>query len=266
VFRIIKKLFKVNNFIIHSFWLTDAAMAGHIINKKYNAKHICTCMGQDVKSDNRIFNFLDLDSITTITLSKNQDDVFFESTGKNADHIIPLPLPYIDTTIINKEKDIDILFVGSFIPVKHPELFISIMKKLQEEFPFIKAVMIGDGTLFENMKQIINAENLNDTIQLAGKLERKDVFDYMHRSKILLHTSEYEGQCLVFSEALAHGMYVVSGHVGRIEDSEKHIIGWSEEELFLKCKELLRADLRFHPYQSLDTNEIIEQYLAIYNS
>ncbi|MFN0274523.1 MAG: hypothetical protein ACKVPJ_02160, partial [Chitinophagales bacterium] len=69
-----------------------------------------------------------------------------------------------------------------------------------------------------------------------------------------------------FSEALAHGMYVVSYNVGRVEDSEKHIICWNEEELFSKCQGLFDSKMNFQPYQSLDTNAIIEQFITIYNS
>jgi glycosyltransferase involved in cell wall biosynthesis len=140
------------------------------------------------------------------------------------------------------------------------------MKKLREKFRNINAVMLGGGPMMEKMQEVITAEKLDDTITLCGKQTRQEVFAYMRRSKILLHTSEYEGQCLVFAEALAHGMYVVSRHVGRVEDSDKHVIGWNEEELFLHCEKLLQCKMHFEPYQSLNTNEIVQQYIELYNS
>lgn len=265
VFGIIKKLSKQNNFVLHSFWLTDAAMIGQISGRKYGWKHICTAMGQDVKPENKFLQFLNTELTTVITLSSNQEEIFFESTGNHSYRTIPLPIPDIDKNHITEQRDIDVLFVGSFISLKQPPLFIIIIKKLKEKFPQLKSVMIGEGPMLEGMKKIVDAESLNDTIQFEGKLERSKVFELMRRSKILLHTSVYEGQCLVFSEALAHGMYVVSHHVGRIEDSGKHVICWSEEELFLKCEELLYSKMNFEPYRSLDTDVIVEQYLKLYN-
>lgn len=261
-----KKIIKKKNSIIHSFWLSDSAFVGNMLQKKLGGLHIITCMGQDVKPGNMMFRFPDFEKSILITLSDNQDEVLFESSGRHANYILPLPLPEIEQVNPSDERDIDVLFVGSLITLKHPEEFISIIKRLKTKFQELKAVMIGDGILLEEMKNKIAEQQLSDTIQLEGKLERKDVFNYMKRSKILLHTSEYEGQCLVFSEALAHGMYVVSRHVGRIEDSEKHQIGWSEEELYLKCLEILNAPMQFTPYRSLNTTEIIQKYIELYNS
>lgn len=265
-FRIAKKLVQKRLSVIHTFWLSDSAFVGNMLQKKLACSHIITCMGQDVKPDNKLFRFLDFEKSIVITLSENQDEVLFESTGRHANYILPLPLPEIEEINPSDERDIDVLFVGSFITLKHPEIFISIIKRLKTKFQKLKAVMVGDGILLDEMKNEIALQQLSDTIQIAGKLERKDVFNYMKRSKILLHTSEYEGQCLVFSEALAHGMYVVSRHVGRIEESEKHLIGWSDEELYVKCLEILHAPMQFTPYRSLNTAEIIEQYLKLYNS
>src|SRR5688572_2330226 len=46
--------------IIHSFWLNECAFLGNYFSKKYNIKHLCTLMGQDVKRPNIYFTLLPL--------------------------------------------------------------------------------------------------------------------------------------------------------------------------------------------------------------
>jgi glycosyltransferase involved in cell wall biosynthesis len=266
VYRFLLKYIQNERFVIHSFWLTDAAILGQIVAKKRRIKHISTAMGQDVKPGNKYLRFLQPRFTTMVALTQSHATTLQRSAGVIAEKIIPLPLPDVPDSGPEIVRDIDVLFVGSFIPLKQPETFVSVIKQLHEYFPELQAVMIGDGVMFDTIqKQVMNAQ-LNTVITLRGKFERPEVFHYMRRSKVLLHTSEFEGQCLVYAEALANGMYVISRPVGRIEKTEKHMIAQNEESFFAHCKKLLEKELDYTPFQSLETENIITQYLQLYNS
>lgn len=57
---------------------------------------------------------------------------------------------------------------------------------------------------------MIHKKGLDLNIELLGEVDHAEVINLMQRSKVLLHTSAYEGFATVFSEALYAGAHVVS--------------------------------------------------------
>ncbi|MFI5172851.1 MAG: glycosyltransferase [Chitinophagales bacterium] len=267
--RSIKKitaLLKLDDYIIHAFWMGEAAFLGSNALKKFSSRLVVTLMGQDVKPGNKTFSFIDFDKTTFVSLSKFQDDIFFQSYHKHADHLIPMPIPVIDPLSLNGERPNDILFVGSFIPVKQPEQFVSIIHELKRDFPNIKATMVGGGYLQDKLERLIVDQNLSGQITIKGNVSRAEVFDLMKRSKLLIHTSSFEGQCLVYTEALAHGMYAMSYNVGRVEPTDKHIVCNTEQEILIAAYKLLNSQLNFDQQLFTPIDEIVDRYIQIYNT
>ena len=259
----IQQLFKLHKFTIHAFWMGEAAFTGYYASKKFQSKFVVTFMGQDVKPGNRVMRYIDHTKTYFVTLSENHDKILEKNYGFNADAIIPFPLPNI---ILNNqtERKIDLLFVGSLIPVKQPEQFIQIVASLKNAFPKFNATIVGDGNLRSQLETFVSENNLQHNIQFTGDLPRELVFSLMNQSKVLLHTSSFEGQCLVYAEALAHGMHVVSYNVGRIEQTDKHIVCNSIEELEQKTKNLLQKNLDYSPVNLINTENSINDYLKLY--
>ncbi len=260
----ISRLFKKENYVVHAFWLGEAAFIGNRTVKKFFTHMIVTLMGQDVKPGNRVKQYLQSDTTWFVALSKNQSDTFQKNYNLKADDIIPFPIPNIDPETLKYEREIDLLFAGSLIDVKQPLQFISIVKKLKNDFPDIKAVMAGGGNLSEKIHQQIETDQLSANIKVTGGIERPRMFELMSRSKILVHTSAFEGQCLVYAEALAHGMYVLSYDIGRIETTEKHQICSSEQEFRDKSYKLLTSELNFTPEVFINPEETVNSYCKLY--
>ncbi|MBC8172446.1 MAG: glycosyltransferase [Chitinophagales bacterium] len=261
---IAKKLLKKDRYVLHSFWLTDAAMVGQFISKKYRLKHICTIMGQDAKASNKYLKYIDLDQITSVVLSKQLDDIFHMATGKQANHYIPLAIQKIHP-LTNEKRNIDLLFAGSFIPLKHPEKFVETVISLRTTFPEIKAVMIGEGNLFADIQSMIRKTDNGMHIELTGNIPRAEVFRYMARSKILVHPSEYEGSATVFAEALAHGMHVICFDVGRTFHENIHVCE-NDGDMITQTKLLMHKQLNFEPLQEMTIDASADAYITIYNS
>lgn len=260
----ISRLFKKDSFIVHAFWLGEAAFIGNRTVKKFFTHMIVTLMGQDVKPGNRVKRYLQRDTTWFVALSKNQAKIFKDNYAVEADDIIPFPIPEIETETVKYDREIDVLFAGSLIAVKQPFEFISIIKNLKKDFPNIKAVMAGGGNLAEKIRQHIDTEQLSANIKITGPVDRGKMFELMSHSRILIHTSNFEGQCLVYAEALAHGMYVLSHDTGRIESTEKHLICNTEQEFRDKTYKLLTSELNFTPQVFVSAEESVNSYLKLY--
>jgi len=69
--------------VIHSLWLGECAMIGNLLAKKFNCEHICTLMGQDVKSNNRYLRSSNNSRIRIIALSQFGEKRFVKQMIKN---------------------------------------------------------------------------------------------------------------------------------------------------------------------------------------
>lgn len=112
---------------------------------------------------------------------------------------------------INKRK-YDILFCGRLISLKNPFLFVQIIAALKERIPDIKAAMVGDGDLKEEVNKKIRQLNLENTITLYGFLSNP--YGIMKNSRLICIPSQWEGFGLVSLEAMAFGVPVVASPVG----------------------------------------------------
>ena len=205
--------------VIHSFWLTEAAELGANLTRKYKLKHVASIMGQDALLTNNYLQRIDFSDLKVVAPNKKSAGYFNMHTGLDVHAIIPhtiTPPPFE-----HLERDIDLLFAGAFSELKQPHIFIQVVKNLLQSGLKVSATMIGEGELFEDVKNIATTQNL--PITFCGKISRKDVYMCMNRSRILLHTSRYEGHSTVISEALASGCKVVCFDVGKTDNESIHV-------------------------------------------
>ncbi len=254
--------------IIHSFWLNECAWLGNYLSKRYDTKHLCTLMGQDARRPNIYFNFLPLSQMHFVAVSHFQKKVFFEQTGLLTLTVIPWGVNAPDFDRINDStQDIDILGVGSLLPVKNYSLFVELISALKKDYPSLKTVLIGDGPEKNTLIDKIKTLELENTISLTGTLPRKEVLHLMRRGKVLLHTSHFESFGYVFSEALASGMSIVSFEVGIAQAIEKWKVCHSFEEMVEGLKFFLgRNGISRKPPAEYTVMETANKYIEIYNS
>lgn len=264
-YKKIISLVKSNDYILHAFWMGEAAILAQRVAKKTNAPYMIQLMGQDALSGNRVMRYIDTSRARIIAISENQAEAFFNAHRKKVSAVLPLPVAKIQAEY-NNIRDIDLLYTGSMIPVKRPEQFVEVAADLVSSFPYLKAVMIGDGDLMKRIQKKIELLQLKEHITLTGNIPRSEVFNYMQRSKCFVHTSAFEGQCHSFAEALAHGMYVVSNNVGRIENSPKQMVVSSANEMIEQIRLLLSGTMDFTPVTLLYDQDIIASYLELYRS
>jgi glycosyltransferase involved in cell wall biosynthesis len=247
---------------IHSLWIGECALLGNILSNKFKCKHICTLMGQDVKVSNRYLRFLINKKIEIIALSHNQADQFFQITNRKADGIIHWGID--DQKFENPERDIDLLAVGSLIPLKNYSLLIKLIAELKNTYPNLKCKLIGTGPELSKLKNLAKEKGISENIEFTGLLSRREIFKLMQKSKIFVHPSTFEGSGYVFAEALVNGMNIVSFNVGYAQPHSKWFIANDELDFINIVQKLLAASLDYNPINLFPLSETVEQYASIY--
>ncbi|MBK7632452.1 MAG: glycosyltransferase [Ignavibacteriales bacterium] len=249
---------------IHSLWFGECALVGNYLSKYFGCNHLCTLMGQDVNSSNKYLRFLNKDRFSIISLSQNQGAEFYKITNSKVDEEI---FWGIDEQSLNQndKREIDLLAVGSLIPLKNYGLFIKVVANAVKNFPNIVCKLVGDGPDFAMLNELAIQSGINKNIELTGLLPRKEIFDLMKKSKIFVHPSKFEGSGFVFAEALANGMNIVSFNVGYAHNLEKWFIANDESDFISITNKLLSSNLSFEPLNIFPISETVEKYSKLYN-
>lgn len=249
-------------FILHSFWLGECAFVGNLFSNKFNIKHICTIMGQDIKKKNLYLKLLPIQKMNLVCISDNQQQQFFKSQSLQPKIISWGIDPARFTNSIT--KTIDIIGVGSLIPLKNYALFIDIIFELNKIRP-IKVLLIGDGVEKEQLQEKIKNLKLENTITLTGLLPYSETLENISKAKVVLHTSNYEGFGMIFAEALQSKTIIVSKNVGCAFPSENWLLSETKEEMILACKNALAVPTPENFKNPFTIEKTVENYLKLYN-
>ncbi len=218
--------------LLHSFWLTDAALLGHWFSRNRPLPHWVTLMGQDARSSNRYLRLLPVRRMNAIALSPFHAATWERNVGEAPQLLIPWGMEKPTTNPGSSiKKDIDILGVGNLIPLKDFNLWVDLVITMIKTGKARRAVLIGDGPDRPQLVEKIRPAGLAGQVEVKGALPRKEVLQYMQRSRVLLHPSTYESFGFVLLEALAQRMYVVSRPVGMAASSSQWWLGENRAEL-----------------------------------
>lgn len=241
VYAALKKINNTSKIIgILSFWYNECSWVGKKFADRNNLRHYCWLLGQDAKKGNKYIKYLGLKAGELIALSDFLQDEFEKNHGVRPLHLIPSGT---DTKRLNnsvKEREIDILGVGSLIPLKQYEILIAVVAEIKKQQPAIKVVLAGTGPEKEKLNGLILKNGLAQNITLAGELPHIGVLELMQRTKVFLHPSSYEGFSGVCQEALAAGANVISFCKAMKQEIEQWHIVKSKEEMIQKTAALLQ--------------------------
>jgi len=250
--------------VINSFWMTECAFLGQWLVQLFKIKHVVYVIGQDALKSNKYLPLINFSKMKTIAMSQALVNRFYDSTGFKISQIIPAGIDPDKIKATEKKRTIDVLGVGALIPLKNYLLFTELLNELKRDLPEIKACIIGKGEQAQVIKEAIKAYGLENNLEMLGEVPHSDVFSYMQQSKILLHTSEYEGQSTVIMEALANGLSIVCFDIGRVHVDGRIWACTSKEEMYRKLKELLSVKQTFEPLILLTNDDMVRAFLKVY--
>lgn len=112
-----------------------------------------------------------------------------------------------------KKQKASILWVARLLKLKHPEAAIHLAARLKQDGHAFTLQLIGSGEEEQNIRDMVQALDLQDCVQLSGSMSADEVRRQMERSQIFLFTSDYnEGWGAVVNEAMNSGCAVVASH------------------------------------------------------
>lgn len=117
------------------------------------------------------------------------------------------------------------LTVGRFTAKKAPHLTIRAFAKVQETVPSARLVMLGDGELWEESKQLAKAIGVADAINFAGPAKPEQIAGIHHEARVFVQHSvraadgDSEGTPVAILEAMKSGLPIVATRHAGIKDT-----------------------------------------------
>ena len=114
------------------------------------------------------------------------------------------------------QEEIQIVWAGRFIPLKHPEFAVKLAENLKKQGYRFHLHMVGGGELEGELKQSVKRKELQEKVTFYGFLKPQQVRKIMEKCHIHLFTSNYlEGWGAVVNEGMNSGCAeVVNVEVG----------------------------------------------------
>ena len=248
-----------------SFWFGECAFVGSYFSKLNGLTHYAWILGQDAKRGNKYFRWIRPGGDALIALSDFVAREVKKNYGVSPLQIIPAG---VDTSLFGAapdKRDIDVLGAGSLIPLKQYHLFIEAIGFLRGFVPGIKAVICGKGPETDRLQDLAKALHLNDNLFFAGELPHAEVLALMQRSKIFLHTSEYEGFGAVLSEALYAGAHVVSFCKPMDKDYRHHYVVKNKTEMNARLLAIIKNKRRGHdPVLMCTAEQVAKNIISLF--
>jgi glycosyltransferase involved in cell wall biosynthesis len=211
VWKILYALQRENEVIgLLSFWIGGCALVGKYYARRHRLKHLTWILGQDARKGNKFIRLVRPAGTELVAMSNFLAAELDRNYHISPRHIIPNgvdPSLYGPAAAV---RDIDVLGVGSLIPLKQYDLFISAVHWLAALLPGLRSMICGKGPERSHLQQMIGQLGLHGNVVLAGETTHQETIAIMQRAKILLHTSSYEGFSTVCLEALYAGAHVIS--------------------------------------------------------
>ena len=108
------------------------------------------------------------------------------------------------------KKNSDIVYAGRFMKHKNVDTIVRSIFILKNQFPDIRAVLIGEGPEKEKIKHLIKELNLEKAIELKDFMLKEKVYQFMKSSKVFILPSVIEGFGIIVIEANACGLPVIT--------------------------------------------------------
>lgn len=216
-------------------------------------------MGQEMRNPDRLFQRWKKVKFPIVSLSDYQADAL-KKEGVFPKQIIPWGIEKKRSSA----KDIDLISVGSLIPLKNPKYFLELCAKLKEQTPNFQARIVGEGPQHNFIEHEVNALGISDNVHLDGSLSYLETQALITRSKVLVHAAEFEGFGMILIEALASETHILSTPVGIAKSLEiPQLIGDVQLDVAM-LQMLLKAD---RPEAELfSVSDTVKAYQAIYES
>ena len=257
----LEETFELNNFdIIHShYWLSG--LVGKEISDKFNIPYIFTSHSLGVFLEGYNNERADCEKIIMtasnfVTASSNYENSLISESYKIDKEKIKLIKPGVDKNLFSPDsgllKENIFLSIGRIQKQKRQLEVLEFLNTFREIENDFKCYFIGgpsgtsgDDYLLE-LKGIVKQFDLESHVEFLGNLPQSKIRELLNRSKLLIHTSEYETFGLVAIEAHSVGVPVVSINQGSF-------------------REIIDNNINGYIAESFEDQDLVEFVLKIFN-
>lgn len=251
---------------ILSLWCGPCAYLGNRFAKRNGVRHFCWIQGQDAKKGNTYVSLLKPAPVELIAISDFIRSEFERNYAIKPKWVIPAGVNSDEITTQVLERKIDILGVGSLIPLKQYQVFIEIVYLIKQKIEGIRAVICGKGPEDETLKKLVLRYGLRENITFSGELPHDEVVSLMKRSRIFLHTSIYEGFSIACMEALSAGNHIISFVKAMDVPIEHwHILATKEQMVEKACSILTSDESDYSPVNYFTVSESVQKIMKLYS-
>jgi len=247
-----------------SWWCGPCALVGKYFASRKGLSHFTWILGQDARAGNGFVRLIRPGADQLVAMSGFLADEFARNYRIRPVHVVPNG---IDPALFERGevvRDIDVLGVGNLTALKRYDIFVSVVDGLNHTIPSVRGIICGKGAERPRLEQTIGELGLKEKLELSGELPHREVLRLMQRSKILLHTSSYEGFSTVCIEALYAGAHVISFVNTGSPIKNWHVVN-SEEEMLARAMELLQsADTVYESVQPFAMDNSVRAMMALY--
>ncbi len=229
----LEETFELNNFdIIHShYWLSG--LVAKDISDKFNIPYIFTSHSLGVFLEGYNNERADCEKIIMtaanfVTASSNYENSLISESYKIDKKKIKLIKPGVDENLFSPDPSLSreniFLSIGRIQKQKRQLEAIEFLNTFREIENDFKCYFIGgpSGTsgddYFLELKEIVKELSLESHVEFLGNLPQSKIRELLNRSKLLIHTSQYETFGLVAIEAHSVGVPVVSINQGSFKE------------------------------------------------
>jgi glycosyltransferase involved in cell wall biosynthesis len=173
-----------------------------------------------------------------------------------------------------------LLFVGRLTKQKNVPMLLEAMRIYKERFdPEFRLKIVGDGELREDIMEWIEETDLADHVSLSGPLFGGDLQNAYEESDIFVLPTLYESFGVVFIEAMAKGLPIVTTNVASVRnvvvDRRNGLLTDTDAESFCLAIRALVTDASLYSSISAtnledvgkyDWDRIVDKVLSMYKS
>lgn len=226
---------KIN--VIQSHWLIPQGLVGSICQKYYHIPHVATIHSSEVTIlrklplGKKLTEFILLNSTRIISVSHHRFEELMAFISpevakkiREKTDFIPMGIAMNSfsrrfskkSLLANNNLSPTILFVGRLVEVKGVNYLIRAFPLIQRKFKLAKLLIVGDGPLKQELKELAVKLKIHDKVQFLGFIDHRKMADFYNLSDVtvfpsIIDASGYqEGMPVVLLEALSSRNIVVA--------------------------------------------------------
>jgi glycosyltransferase involved in cell wall biosynthesis len=252
--------------IVGGFHLLVNGLLAPLVGRLAGAKSLYFCVGGPVElldggiwGGNRLFSRLGgpdavverhlLEAVAAcdlvVTMGTRAVTFFRERGLNNAFEVVPGAIDPERFHPGDKRGEFDLILTGRLVQVKRVDLFLRTVQCLTRDFPEVRAVVVGDGPLREELTALAHELRVEENVVFAG--QQSNVEDWLRRSRVFVLTSDSEGLSLALMEAMMSGLPAIVSAVGDLGDLVEegvngHLVHERSPEAFAQVLQPLLAD------------------------